>query len=228
MRILTIALISFLTVSCSTRDSLFNKATELENQGAYAEAIVVLDQLISSDPSYLPAYISRGDNKTELRKYSEAINDYSYVINHDSTYIVAWVNRGNNKLEVNDYHGALADLKAALRIRNQIHGPAQLILYNTLTDPKDVRFEEIYLSRGIAYWYTDSISQAYNDFNYCINLNYEVIESLYWRAYTYWKAGNEAKAYLDFLSVIRLGGENSRVMEAQKNLTILNIKEKNK
>lgn len=229
MRILLIIWIYFLFVSCTTRDSLYNKATELENQGAFAEAIALLDRLISSDPTYLPAYISRGDDKTELKQYSEAIKDYSYVINHDSTYIVAWVNRGNNKLEVNDYPGALADLKTAMRIREQVYGPVQVILYNTLNDPKDVRFEEIHLSRGIAYWYADSIKQAYHDFNSCINQNYEVIESLYWRAYTYWKAGDEAKAYLDFLSVIRLGGEeDSRVAEAKNNLTRLNVQKENK
>lgn len=66
-------------------------------------------------------------------------------------------------------------------------------------------------------------------YNYCIEQQYETVESLYWRAYTYWKAGKEAEAYLDFLSVIRLGEEeDQRVTEAKNNLENLSIDKKRK
>lgn len=119
--------VTFLFTSCSTSDSLFDKATELENQGAYVEAIEVLNRLIKSDPLYLPAYISRGVDKTELKKWSEAIEDYSHAINCDSTYIVAWVNRGNSKIQLGDYPGALTDLKTAAQIKRQVYGDIQLL-----------------------------------------------------------------------------------------------------
>lgn len=186
---LTTALFAFLFASCSPPPvDPFDRAIELEMQGLYAEAIAVLDTLIAAD----------------------------------STHIAAWVSRGNNKIQLRDYPGALDDLKAAARIRSQKYGFMQVELMGRLNDPKDVPLDELYFSRGVAYFYADSINQAYSDLSFCIKHNYSMQESLYWRGCTYWKAGMKTEAYFDFVNVIRLSAEDDEyAISAQKYLDLL-------
>ncbi|MCC8170243.1 MAG: hypothetical protein LIP00_00345 [Parabacteroides sp.] len=200
---------------------MFDEAVRLDNQEKYHEAIIVWNKLIRHNPAYLPAYINRGADKFALKQYAEAIKDYCYVINRDSTYITAWVNRGCAKSELNDYKSAIDDFNAAERIKHEVYGYAQVIFYDKI-NPNDVPLEEICLQRGIAYWYADSLNKAYSDLNYCIDREYEVVCSYFWRAYVYWKAGKEKEAHNDFMTVISQGrADEDYVIQARQNLKIL-------
>ena len=216
-----IIVIVLIFLSCSRTNKLFDEAVGLDNQKKYHEAIIVWNKLIQNNPTYLPAYINRGADKFELKQYSEAIKDYCHVISQDSTYITAWLNRGNANLELNNYQSAIDDFNAAERIKQEVYGCAQVIFYDKI-DPKDVALEEICLQRGIVYWYVDSINKAYSDLNYCIDQEYEIISSYFWRAYVYWKAGKEKEAYKDFMTVILQGrADDDYVIQAQQNLKML-------
>ena len=58
--------------------------------------------------------------------------------------------------------------------------------------------------------------------NYCIDQEYEIVSSYFWRAYVYWKAGKEKEAYKDFMTVILQGrADDDYVIQAQQNLKLL-------
>ncbi|MBV6420451.1 MAG: hypothetical protein DAHOPDDO_01693 [Ignavibacteriaceae bacterium] len=80
-------------------------------------ALQDFDIAIELDPSYVGAYINRGDANFELGNYNESIQDYSNAIVLNPTdYSDAYYKRGKAKNSSNDYTGAIQDYNKAIEL----------------------------------------------------------------------------------------------------------------
>jgi lipoprotein NlpI len=183
-------ILSILTfTSCDFKSSAdFNaEAEKLESEGRYEEAIPLLDKAIEKDPENIYALINRGVDKSILEDYEGAINDYTRIIETDSDNALAFLNRGKNKKRLEDYQGAIKDFEKAIKTK----GGEMLYMdkvENSFIETGfefDVAMEEIRFERGIARYYIDSLKLAFDDFNFCLDKNYEKPASLYWRGIIY-------------------------------------------
>ena len=178
-----------LVVSCNmkTSEQLNKEAEKLEAEGKFREAIILLDEAINLDPENIYALLNRAVDKSLLEDYKGAIEDYSTVIGIDPDNTLAIFNRGKNKWRLEDYSGSINDFTKAIKTKGGEH------LYiekteNSLIDTGsefDVLMEEIKFSRGLSYYDIDSMKLAFEDFSFCIQKNYEIAESYYWRGVIY-------------------------------------------
>jgi tetratricopeptide (TPR) repeat protein len=180
--------ILLLAVSCDLKTSEYynSEAEKLEKEGKYEEAIVLLDKAIEKDPKNIYALLNRAVDKSMLEDYEGAISDYTKVLEIDSDNTLAYFNRGNNKQRLDDYNGAIIDYNAAIETKG-----GEGLYIESANNPYsenyefDVLMEEIKLGRGIALYNIDSLTRAFDDFNFCIQKNYYLSISYYHRGAIY-------------------------------------------
>ncbi|MEO0687734.1 MAG: hypothetical protein AAFY76_22450, partial [Cyanobacteria bacterium J06649_11] len=76
----------------------------------------------------------------------------------------------------------------------------------------DVSMEEIRFERGIARYDNDSLKLALDDFNFCIDKNFEMPSSLYWRGTIYVTYGMNQEGCSDFKEAHKLGDSDAQKM----------------
>jgi len=62
-------------------------------------------QALSIDPTFAPAYNSRGNVRLARREWDEAIRDYTRALQHDGRYKEAHCNRAVARLRKGDARG---------------------------------------------------------------------------------------------------------------------------
>lgn len=202
--------LSFLfLISCDYRSSEYynNEAEKLEKEGKYEEAIFLLDKAIEKDARNIYALLNRGVDKSMTGDYKGAIEDYSSVIGIDSRNILAYLNRGKNKKRLDDLQGAIDDFESAIRIKGGERIYIDLV-ENSFIETGfefDVALEEIRFERGIARYYMDSLRPAFEDFNFCIQKNFELASNYYWRGLIYLSFGMNSEACYDLKKSNDLG-----------------------
>jgi len=166
---------------CCTKPSaseLTFQAEELENEGRYKEAILILDEAIKTDPDYLGAYINKGADYSILGEVDLAIKNYKIVLNKDSKNELAMFNIGLNYVRINkerraiDYFNKIVDTKSG-------QSDKVLIISTREYEPFKVSFEEVLFERGNALYTLGSYDSAFYDFKYCAENNYLKKESFY-------------------------------------------------
>ena len=218
---LLLALLAFCACDSVLSDRLANEAIQLEKQGRYKEAILLLDKAIKRNPKNIDALINRGVDRSLLEDYKGAISDYSRVIELDSSNTLAYLNRAKNKRRLENYAGALADLEQAITIKG---GEIVSITWNdnVMLDKGaeyDVPMEEIRYERGITRFEIDSLRLAFDDFNFCVTTEYEAPASLYYRGLIYLSFEMENEACQDFQEANKLepNQENSKWIDQNCN-----------
>ena len=213
--IIYIATFLFL-ISCDFKSSEYynSEAEKLEKEGKYKEAILLLDKAIEKDSKNIYALLNRGADKSILDDYSGAIVDYSTVIEIDNDNALAYLNRGKNKKRLDDFYGAIEDFEKAIKTKGSV------LLYMEKTENSfidtgfefDVGMEEIRFERGIARYNIDSLRTAFDDFNFCIQKNFELPASYYWRGLIYLAYGRKTEACNDLKKSHELGDPDANVM----------------
>lgn len=200
-------------ISCDFKSSAnYNaEAEKLEQAGKYLEAILLLDKAIERDPKNIYALINRGVDKSILEDYKGSIEDYSKIIEIDSNNTLAYLNRGKNKKRLDDYFGAIEDFEKAIKTKG---GETLYInkVENSFIDTGfefDVAMEEIRFERGIARYNIDSLKLAFEDFNFCLQKNYEKPASLYWRGIIYIAHGMYEEGCTDLKEAQKTGDSDA-------------------
>ncbi len=216
MRAITYILIILTLGSCDFKSSEYynGEAQKLEKEGKYEEAILLLDKAIEKDPQNIYALLNRGVDKSILGDYKGAINDYSKIIEIDSENALAYLNRGKNKKRLDDYHAAIEDFEKAIKTKG-----GESFYMDKVENPFvetgfefDVEMEEIRFERGIARYKIDSLRTAFDDFNFCIQKNFELPASYYWRGLIYLAYGKKTEACNDLNKSQELGDSDAHEM----------------
>jgi len=216
MRTFTYILIILTLVSCDFKSSEYynEEAQKLEKEGKYEEAIPFLDKAIEKDQKNIYALINRGVDKSILGDYKGAIEDYSTIIKIDSDNTLAYLNRGKNKKRLDDFLGAIDDFEKAIKTK----GGEQIyidLVENSFVETGfefDVEMEEIRFERGMARYNIDSLRTAFDDFNFCIQKNFELSASYYWRGLIYLAYGMKSEACNDLKKSHDLGDPDANEM----------------
>ena len=211
-QILFILTILFLT-SCDFKSSAdYNAEAEiLEQEGKYKEAIELLDIAIEKDPENIYALTNRAVDKSILEDYKGAIDDYSRIIEVDPDNTLAFFNRGKNKKRLEDYMGAIDDFNKAISTKGE--GDLYIdLVENSFAETGyefDVKMEEILFERGIARYNINSLETAFNDFDFCIQKNYELPSSYYWRGIIFISYEMNTEGCYDMIKSQELGNANA-------------------
>jgi tetratricopeptide (TPR) repeat protein len=128
------------------------------------------------------------------------------------------LNRGKNKKRLEDYHAAIEDFEKAIRTKG-----GESIYMAKVENPFvetgfefDVGMEEIRFERGIARYKIDSLRTAFDDFNFCIQKNFELPASYYWRGLIYLAYGKKTEACTDLKKSQELGDSDAHEIIANK------------
>ena len=208
-------LIVLIFVSCDFRSSNYYtlEAYKLEEEGKYAEAIILLDKAIEKNPNNIYALMNRGGNKSLLEDYNGAVEDYSKIIAIDSVNTLAYLNRGKNMRRLEKYQEAIEDFEKAIKTKGAenswIDFPENYLIKG---NDFDARVEEIRFERGLARYGIDSLRMAFDDFYFCIRCNFALPGSYYMLGMIYIEYG-----YIDDACVVlhksrMLGNLNAQEM----------------
>ncbi len=97
-------------------EAKYFKGKMLGENGKYDEAIDLLNEVISKDPTDLGALIHRGLYHKKRNNYIEALSDYDVVIKNETGIAEAYHNRGNLRVMIKDLNGAMDDFNEAISI----------------------------------------------------------------------------------------------------------------
>ena len=213
--------LSLILTLMSCENYYFSQAKQLESEGKYEEAIVLLDKAIQKNHKNLYALINRGAYKSFLEDYKGSIEDCTKVIEIDSINALAYLNRGNSKANLGNYTEAIEDYNKALKIKGVNENAdgsyfyfefADNLFIKKKTSDFDVTIEEIRLERGFARYHIDSLIDAFNDFYFCAQKNYDSPTSYYMVGLIYLACGDREEAYLALNKSRILGNPNAQEM----------------
>ena len=80
----------------------------------------------------------------------------------------------------------------------------------------DVKGQELFYERAIAYYNFGDLKLSFSDFRTCIQQNYNVMESYYWIGYIYLNVGKTKEACECFYKVKENGDDEIEFNEIQK------------
>ena len=205
-------IILFLT-SCNFKTSMdYNdEAEKLEREEKYEEAIILLNIAIEKDSKNIYALLNRAVDKSLLKKYNEAIIDYSKVIEINPDNTLAYLNRGKNKSRLGKYDDAIKDYNLAIKTKgselNYLNKVENLLIEDGFEF--DVEMKEIRYERGFSRYKIDSLKTAFEDFDFCIQMNYELSDCYLWRGNINLAYDNHNEACEDYNNALKLGNNKA-------------------
>lgn len=119
--------------------------------GAYNQALPVLDKIIEKDPENKVAYNMRGIVRLETGQTKLALKDFNFSVGLDSSDYRSLYNRGNAHYLQQNFDLAIQDYDKALRL-----------------DPK---VADIYINRGNALVQLENYNQAILDYQFALKLD---------------------------------------------------------
>ncbi|KAL3039302.1 hypothetical protein AAZX31_01G178100 [Glycine max] len=109
-----------LTEICENQDrlSVQDELCDNVNEGKYAHAISIFDQILKEDPAYPEALIGRGTAYAFKRELDAAIADFSKAIEFNPSAGEAWKRRGQARAALGEFVEAIEDLTMALEFES--------------------------------------------------------------------------------------------------------------
>lgn len=147
------------------------------------DAIKDLSSSISTDLTFVLAYIERGNAYDWLNDYERAIIDYNTALQYQPNNFQLFVNRGISKGKTGDFDAAIVDFNIALE--------------------KNPDAEEIYANRGLAFAFQKNYELALQDYNKAIELKPDG-NTYFNRGMIYYNVGENEKAIVDFQQSINM------------------------
>ncbi len=191
-----------------TARARFQEGLTAINAGNLDRAIAHFNRAIELDPTYIQAYIERGNIKDTIRDFPGAVADFTKAIAIDPKSSTAYYNRGTVLSKNGSTTAAIADYTAAIAIDPQ-YAAAYLNRANNLDDLGQnasafadynraiailPNYALAYLNRGIAYERKGDRPKAVADLN---------------RAAELFKSGGDRDRYakvLKMLDALKAGG----------------------
>ncbi|XP_014520847.1 suppressor of RPS4-RLD 1 isoform X2 [Vigna radiata var. radiata] len=121
------------------------------NEGKYAHAITIFDQILKEEPAYPEALIGRGTAYAFKRELDAAIDDFSKAIQFNPSAGEAWKRRGQARAALGEFVEAIEDLTKALEFE---------------TNSADILHE-----RGIVNFKFKEFNAAVEDLSACVELD---------------------------------------------------------
>ena len=131
-------------------DAHYKKATQLFNDGKNAEALSMLDDILTQDKNYILAYLAKADILANQAQYKEAIAELKKIIEVDNLYVETYYLLGVLAYKTGDLKEAEEQFKKVVYI-----------------DPK---IELAYFNLGNLYLYQNAYAKAQREFNNAIKL----------------------------------------------------------
>jgi len=182
VRVTSVLLIILALSGCKSADEYLFAGKELSSSGNYSDAIGCFDQAILKDPFLKDAYILKGQCQQYLNQYDSAIKEFRKVLHFDPDNTAAFYYSGICKFRQNKMEEAIEwfnkalDSKGGFNPRDTTSIQAILNIYKDEIETDEVEFDipsrEILYDRGMAYFKTGKIKNAFYDFNSCIYQNY--------------------------------------------------------
>ena len=109
----------FLLIGCGSKDntSLFNQATDLENQGNFKEAIDVLSKALKLDPNDIECYNNRAWDYYDLKDFKNSSSDFNQILKIDSLNTAALYGLGYISYEKENYDNAIEYFDKVINIK---------------------------------------------------------------------------------------------------------------
>ncbi|GAY50217.1 hypothetical protein CUMW_124960 [Citrus unshiu] len=123
------------------------------NEGKYASAISIFDQILKEDPMYPEALIGRGTARAFQRELEAAISDFTEAIQSNPSAGEAWKRRGQARAALGESVEAIQDLSKALEF-----------------EPNSA---DILHERGIVNFKFKDFNAAVEDLSACVKLDKE-------------------------------------------------------
>ncbi len=182
VRLVFILMMILALSSCKSADEYLFAGKELSSSGNYADAIRCFDQAILKDPFLKDAYILKGQCQQYLNQYDSAIREFRKLLHFDPDNTAAFYYSGickyrQNKMEeAIEWFNKALDSKGGFNPRDTSSIQAILDIHKDEIETDEVEFDipsrEILYDRGMAYYKTGKIKDAFYDFNSCIYQNY--------------------------------------------------------
>jgi tetratricopeptide (TPR) repeat protein len=97
-------------------DALNNLAAVCDEVNKSNETLTYLEQVISINPNYAPAYVNIGFRHQKLGQHKDAIAYFNKAIEVDPNEALAYSNRSFSKLQTKDLDGAMKDINHSITL----------------------------------------------------------------------------------------------------------------
>lgn len=134
-----------------SNEELLSEARTSMGDGAFTEALILLDKSIKKDPENQTAYNMRGFVRLELGQTDLALDDFNRSVELDSSDYRAFYNRGNAYYQLQIFDKAVTNYDKALRL-----------------EPKNA---DVYINRGNALVQLEKYNQAILDYRFALKLD---------------------------------------------------------
>jgi hypothetical protein len=224
MKFIILGLFTFFLISCEQDNrNLMTKAISYGNQNQYQKGIALTDRIIfnlnkqieSGENGrrmwslYTDAYILRGIYKARLGDTTGAIDDFNYVVNIRESqgyapgalvhFSMAQVYSRLEKYEL-AYSNIMQSYDRLSTVFNQVaYVPHEWELIH------NIPLYYIKLERAIIYFELDSLDNALDDINFCLNFENVQDTAYYWRGKIQVKRGDTISACKDLRRAVDLG-----------------------
>ncbi|XP_061948609.1 suppressor of RPS4-RLD 1 isoform X2 [Populus nigra] len=166
------------------------------NEGKYATAISIFDQILKEDPTYPEALIGRGTARAFKRELGSAIADFSKAIESNPSAGEAWKRRGQARAALGESAEAINDLTKALEF-----------------EPNSA---DILHERGIVSYKFKDFDAAVEDLSACVKLDMDNMSAYTYLGLALSSIGEYKKAEEAHLKAIQL---DRNFLEAWAHLT---------
>ncbi|KAL9378264.1 hypothetical protein Peur_029599 [Populus x canadensis] len=166
------------------------------NEGKYATAISIFDQILKEDPTYPEALIGRGTARAFKRELASAIADFSKAIESNPSAGEAWKRRGQARAALGESAEAINDLTKALEF-----------------EPNSA---DILHERGIVSYKFKDFDAAVEDLSACVKLDMDNMSAYTYLGLALSSIGEYKKAEEAHLKAIQL---DRNFLEAWAHLT---------
>lgn len=218
MRIFIVILfISVISSSCEIRDasSYYNESFDLEEEGKYEEAILLLDKAISKRKNFRPALINRGADKSIINDFEGAIIDYKLILGFDPDNTMVLTNIGNNFKRLKKYRIAINYYNEALKTKGAIKSDSiRLVVNYAFRWDNDADYHlndyEIIYERGISQILNKSYKLGVEDLKYSLEKGYLVGNCQSWIGRAYYELNDTINAKKHLKEAIKYGFVDSK------------------
>jgi len=169
-----------------TAGAYFRLGVRFHMKGEFNKALGDLNQALTLNPGYGPAYNQRGILFSITGDYEKAVADFTQALKFSLAADLATIysNRANAFMDKGDYDSALADFNTSLQI-----------------NPK---FSGAFYGRGYLFLNQKQYTAALEDFNKALSLENEYTEVYHHRGIAFQMLGQKEKALADYRKFLEL------------------------
>jgi len=177
--------------------------------------IETLNKIILRDAYCLDAYLTRADLLAFKDSLFKAKNDYKKALFLDTGNVYASYQLGM-AFEIEEKYDSAADyFQKAINnktIGNAISDyPDKLKGLGSNKSRYDIESAELMFRQGVAFYYQQRLQRAYDNFNFCIQVNYKLDQVYLYRGSVYFQTKQKRKGCEDFLEAKKLGNKDADI-----------------